>query len=268
MGQFEVYIKEVRKSGRLYFTSTQAMEALGINANRLYVEIYKLKKSGDIISPAKGLYVIVPPEDQMMGSIPAEQLVPILMAYWHANYYAGLLTGAMYYGASHQKPQVFQVVSDRRSRPLICGRIKIEFIYKKSLADLPIKKLPVLTGYLNLASPELTAYDILVHHLLVGGLNNVATILSELIDAMTPEALNQFVNKIGQQFWVQRLGYILDSLDVLDATKKNTLLQVLQFYLKNMSLNYTPLSPDMPYKGYHKNGKWKIIENTNIESDI
>lgn len=47
--------------------------------------MYKLKKKGDIISPAKHLYVIVPPEQQSIGCIPAAELVPLLMKHWSLN---------------------------------------------------------------------------------------------------------------------------------------------------------------------------------------
>ena len=38
------------------------------------------------------------------------------MEYWQSKYYVGLLTAAMYHGASHQQPQIFQVVIEK-NRP-------------------------------------------------------------------------------------------------------------------------------------------------------
>jgi predicted transcriptional regulator of viral defense system len=78
---FSRYLQQIRASGRWYFTTKQAMSDLGITSNRLKKVVYRMKKSGDIISPAKGLYIIIPPEYKPQGSLPAEELVPILVNY-------------------------------------------------------------------------------------------------------------------------------------------------------------------------------------------
>ena len=57
-----------------------------------------------IITPIKGLYVMLPPEHQPYGSIPAEELVPIIMKHLNVDYYVGLLSAGLFYGATHQKP--------------------------------------------------------------------------------------------------------------------------------------------------------------------
>jgi hypothetical protein len=47
-------------------------------------------QSGDLVSPAKAFYVIVPPEYQAYGCIPAEKLIPILMDHLNIDYYVAL----------------------------------------------------------------------------------------------------------------------------------------------------------------------------------
>lgn len=219
------------------------------------------------MSPAKGLYIIVPPEDQLMGSISAEQLVPILMKYWKADFYACVLTAAMYHGASHQMPQVFQVMTNRRSPSLLCGKIKINFIYKKNLKNLPTIQRVVKTGYLNLSSPELTAADLFMYPRHAAGLNNIATVLSELIEAIDPDKLIELAVALNQKAWLQRMGYIFDVIDTYDESKKKILLDKLSTYLKKKKLDYIPLFAEIPIKGRPRNDKWKIVENSTIESD-
>lgn len=267
MRTFEAYIKHIRQQGKSYFTSAQAIFDLQISPGTFRKGVHRLKLKGDVISPARGLYVIVPPEDQLTGSIPAEQLVPILMNYWKADYYACLLTAAMYHGASHQKPQVFQVMTTRRSPPVICGMIKIDFIYKKSLDALPIAQRVVRTGYLNISSPELTTHDLFLYPHHAGGLNNIATVLSELIEAINTGKLLEYAVAINQKAWLQRLGYILDSIETEDAALKEDLIDKLLTYFRKIHLDYIPLAPDVPFTGCSRNQKWKIIENATIESD-
>jgi predicted transcriptional regulator of viral defense system len=266
---FENYIKKVRQSGKLDFTLDDIFAELGPDSKeKIRSGLYRLKKKGDIISPARGLYVIVPPEDQTIGCIPAEQLVPILMGYRNAPYYAGLLTAAMYHGASHQKPQVFQVITNQRIKPFKAGHVRIEFIYKKSLVELPLQKRIVKTGYLDISSPELTIYDLLQYPHHAAGLNNIATILSEIIEVVDRTSLLIFAKQMRQQVWIQRLGYILDTIETVNDKKKDDLLRVLENYLKPISLYYVPLVTETPTEGAPKNPKWMVIENTTIESDI
>ena len=73
--------------------------------------LHRLKKNNLIVSPAKGFYLIIPPEYQAYGCLPADMFIPDLMRYWNTPYYAGFLSAAQYYGAAHQKPQRFQVVN-------------------------------------------------------------------------------------------------------------------------------------------------------------
>ncbi len=111
---FQDYIKKIRSLGQYSFTSDQALRDLNISRNALNSRVYKLKKKGEIISPAKNFYIIVPPEYREMGCLPAEEIIPLLMNYLDLNYYVALLSAAHYHGASHQKAQIFQVITASR----------------------------------------------------------------------------------------------------------------------------------------------------------
>ena len=176
------YIKEIRKSGQRYFTLQQLMEDQSVSKNAALNAIYRCLRHGELISPARGLYVIVPPEHQPHGSIPAEELVPLVMKYLGVNYYVAFLTAGLFHGATHQKPAKFQVISDKRIKhPSTFGDVEIDFIYKKSVLSLPTQDFTVNTGYLKVATPELVALDLLEYHNHAGGLNHIATIFSDLI---------------------------------------------------------------------------------------
>ncbi len=60
-------IKEIRSKGHRYYTLEQLMSDLNLSKNAALNAIYRIKKHGDVISPARGLYVIVPPEHQAYG---------------------------------------------------------------------------------------------------------------------------------------------------------------------------------------------------------
>lgn len=87
MKRFSEYLKEIRARGKRSFTLDQAMKDLNLKRDNILTSVYRAKKRGDIISPASGLYVIIPPEHQAYGCIPAEELIPILMEHLKADYY-------------------------------------------------------------------------------------------------------------------------------------------------------------------------------------
>lgn len=269
MSQFSDYLKHVRSSGKSYFSIEEAIKHLGVKRAAILSAVYRLKKKGDIISPTKGLYVIIPPEHFKFGCIPAEELLPILARYLSLNYYTALLTAGIYYEATHQKPNSFQVICDKRIRTKFeFGQVKINFIYKKSLENLPIKQFVVRTGYLNVSSPELTAMDLLLYPEKSGGLNHIATVLSEM--SLDSAKIIKLAEVCKSKSWLQRLGYIIDKIkyDWVDKTADSIHLssQIIK-YLSSQKIEYTPLAPEIPIKGYTRCKKWRIIENTTIESD-
>ncbi|CAN5361728.1 type IV toxin-antitoxin system AbiEi family antitoxin [soil metagenome] len=268
MKHFADYIKSIRASGHYAFTTEKALADLGITPNALRCGMYKLSKKHDIVSPAKNLYVIVPPEYQSLGCLPADELIPILLKHWNLPYYVGLLSAAYYYGASHQKPQTFQVITNKQIKPLICGNVRVDFIYKKNFASLPIQQHTVKTGYLAVSTPEVTAIDLLLYSRQAGGLNHVATVLSELIESIVPENLEILLNLSSEKAWIQRLGYILEHIESMEPEKQNVTVAIIRNYIEQQSLHPVALASELPTKGSSKDQRWMILENTTIESDI
>ena len=111
-GMFFEYLDTLRMSGKRHFTFQGIMHDLQISEASAKSGLYRLKKANKIITPIKGLYVIVPPEHQPYGSIPAEELVPIIMKHLKADYYVGLLSAGLFFGATHQKPARFQLITN------------------------------------------------------------------------------------------------------------------------------------------------------------
>ena len=264
---FSDYLKSKRSSGQYAFTADQAIAELDITRNALNCAIYKLKKKNEIISPLEHLYIMVPPEHSSLGSIPAEELVPILMKYLNVPYYVCGLSAAYYHGSSHQKPQIFQVMTNKRLKNIECGRVRINFSYKKNLILTQTISKVVKTGYLIIASVELTAYDLLNYSSLSGGLNPAATVLSELIEQIDFERLKEIIESFKENAWWQRLGYIVEYLQSLDTEVSYSILPLLKEFSKRKVLHWVPLVSGLPKKGYPHNNVWKIIENTNIEID-
>lgn len=266
---FIEYLDNIRSLGRQSFTFVELINELKISINSAKSALYRMKKEHRLISPSKGFYVIVPPEHRIQGSIPAEELTPILMKQLKLDYYVSLLSGAVFYGVAHQKSLNFQIVTNKRiNNKLEFGKIKLELVYKKKLESLPIQNFIVNTGYLKVASPELLIFDLLKYQNRAGGLNNIATVLFELIDLVKLKNLLKLAEHVKEKAWLQRLGYILEQIKPKNEKKVFKFTEKLSQYINKKEAVFISLAPELSKKGYPRIKKWKIIANTNIESDF
>ena len=261
------YIKKIQAKGKIMFSIEEILDELTTTRSIMHQAVARLKKKGELVSPYRGLYVIVPHHQANFGCIPAHELVPLLMDRFKANYYVAFLSAGQYYGAAHQKPMIFQVVSDKRIKNIHCGHVRIHFTYKQDISNIPVNKRVVSTGYLNVSTPEATAMDIINFQKEAVGINNIATVLSELIEEINIPKLIEMAKISKQKAWVQRMGYILEHIDSLVEDHRRDIIDALYKHLSSKQPSFLPLSQANPRLGT-RNKKWKIIENTTVESDI
>jgi len=79
------------------------------------------------------------------------------------------------HGAAHQQPMVFQVITDRPTRPARAGRVRIEFYMSRQVETAPVVEVQTETGSMRVSTPETTAYDLVRFAPAAGRLSNVAT---------------------------------------------------------------------------------------------
>lgn len=255
------FINQLRRQGRYSFTIAEAVEALELKKVPALNALRRLKQNKLIVSPAKGFYLVIPPEYQVYGCLPADMFVPDLMKYLNQSYYVGYLSAAQFYGAAHQKPQRFQIVTVKNRLPIKCGRIHIEFIANKNVEQMPIRKFNTLAGSISVATPEVLAADLVTapHH--AAGINNVATILIELTESLDLGKLIELTKINSELFWIQRLGFFMD---FLGADKFSAELEKV---ISDKKLNWVRLVSRASYNPIMRNEKWKIIVNTKVEPD-
>lgn len=150
-----------------------------------------MKKKGDIASPQRGFFVVVPPEYHALGCLPAEQFVPERMRWLELDYYAGLLSAAQYHGAAHQGPQVFQVTIALPRPPIRCGRVGVDFVARKNVREVPARLFNTSRGTLRVSTPEATAFDLFGDARQCGGLDHMVTVLAELAESMNARDLER-----------------------------------------------------------------------------
>lgn len=235
--------------------------ALGVSAAAAKLALNRLAKQKLVASPARGCYVVVPPEYLSLGCLPADQFIPALMKCLNLPYYAGLLSAAQYHGAAHQRPQEFQVFLAKNRRPIRCGMVRVAFMARKRLADVPVQSFNTPRGTVLVSSPEATALDLVGYADHAGGLGQVATVLSELAERIDPEKLAAAA-RTAPVPWAQRLGYLLEHLGFAAKTP------ALKEYVRQHAKQSTVLLPKAPHKRSHRNKGWKLFVNANVEAEL
>lgn len=256
------FINDLSANGKRCFTISEVKKTLGSSDKAAWNAIERLKAVGELASPAKGFYLIIPPEYRILKCLPPEFFIPQLMEHWEMPYYVCLQSAAMYYGATHQQTQIFYVMVPK-NRPMIrCGKVRIEFIAKKQLLRTPMQAIKTAAGYINVSTPESTAMDIVCYVRKCGGLNSVLTILEELAERIGNEPLRILADASNEKHWIQRLGFLLEEIGYLELS------ETLYGSMRHHSTNIIPLASYLPMKGFKRNYKWRIAVNTNLESDL
>lgn len=256
----KAYLTRLPEAGQYFFMSRDAIEALGISRAAVKQALNRLRRKGEIASPARGMYVIVPPEYRALGCLPADQFIPALMAESDTPYYAGLLSAAQYHGAAHQRPQEFQVMLGKPHRPIVCGRVRIVFHMRKHIGDVPVQHINTPRGTVAVSTPEATAFDLVGYEAQIGGLDAVATVLIDLAERLDPEKLAALAPAVPLP-WAQRLGYLLEHIDEARSAKS------LKNYVHAHARDATLLQPSAHKDGYPRNQDWKLIVNCNVEAE-
>jgi predicted transcriptional regulator of viral defense system len=186
------------------------------------------------------------------------------MKFLGKDYYVGLLNAAAYYGAAHQQPQSFSVITAKPSLGNInSNNLKLNFYIKKEWSSNDVTQKKVNTGYINVSSPELTALDLVNYFDQSGGFNRVATVLEELSESINPDKLIDICKRYIPTTAVQRLGFLLETIlgmKDLSGPIKN--------YLR--TINYYPvlLRPLKEKSDMITGNDWKVVQNVEIETDL
>ena len=251
-------IVDLAAHGRYHFTSSELRSALGTSEAAARQALSRLAAKGEIASPARGFYVIVPPEYRRLGCLPADQFIPTLMERRSVRYYVGLLSAAQYHGAAHHRPQEFQVILQRNRPTIQCGSVKVVFVARRNLAAVPVEHFNNPRGTIVVSSVEATAIDLVGYMHRAGGVDRVAGVLSELGDAMDPRRLVE-ASKSASILWAQRLGYLLEHVGAGDRAV------LLKEHVWRRAKNFTKLLPSADADGTPRSKEWRLFVNASIE---
>jgi predicted transcriptional regulator of viral defense system len=254
-------VNALASRGQYHFTTGGLADAAGVSLTAARAALRRLKRKGVVAAPYRGFHVIVPPEYRRLGCLPADQFVPQLLEHLRLAGYAALLSAAAYHGASHQQPQVFQVMV-RKNRPaLSCGEVEVAFHARHNVDRIPTVRLNTPRGYVDVSTPEATAFDLVGYYPHAGGLDNVATLLPDLLEGSRPEALAA-VAPLSPVPWAQRLGYLLALVGKDDHAA------ALDEFVSRHARETAVLYPARDHSTTIREPRWKLIINAKVEPDL
>jgi len=261
MASVAQYIQSLLQVGRYHFAIEDAVSSLSKKREATVRALSRLRAKGELAIPQRGFYVIIPPEYRALGCLPAEQFVPQLMEHRRQPYYAALLSAAQLHGAAHQKPQCFQVMVGKPLPVISCGLVQVVFHVRARVEHVGTSAMNTPRGQILVSSPEATGLDLVGYVKHAGGLDNVATVLSELAELMTSNKLVDEA-RMAPISWSQRLGYLLEKLGYARVARD------LKGYVAEHAQRVTPLESHAPRTGAERANDWKVAITRKVEPDL
>jgi predicted transcriptional regulator of viral defense system len=248
--------------GHHWTTTSELAELLGVPTAQIHPIVARWRARRQVFSPTRGAYVAIPPEFRTWAAVPASHFVDAMMSHLGHAYYVGLLSAAELHGAAHQRPQAFQVVTDGRLADRSFGRVRLRFVHVAATADRPTLTRNTPTGTMLVSTPAITVLDLVAHPEHGGGLSNVATVISELVEdgLIDPGELARHGSLY--PFSVrQRTGWLLEHAggDRLD-------LEPLAVTARGRA-EPTPLVASGPRRG-RVDPRWNVVVNAEVETDL
>ena len=254
------YIRGLLERGQHHFTTEDAVQALGSDRKPITRALKRLISKGELASPQRSFYVVVPPEYKALGCLPAEQFIPHLMEKVGESYHVGLLSAAQLHGAAHHRPQRFQVMVSRPRSSIVCGKIYVDFHVRKGLDLVATVAMNTPRGPVRVSSPEATALDLVGYAKYAGGLDNVATVLVDLAEAIDAGRLVEEAAK-APLAWSQRLGFLLELVEASEVAS------ALLPFVQEHATRVAPLDASLSRTRSERSEHWRIAINTDVEVD-
>jgi predicted transcriptional regulator of viral defense system len=272
MGALDQLIDDRLSQGLATFSRQEAEAALQLKSATLTAALTRLSKRKRIVSPYRGFFLILRPENRNTGAPDPELWIDPLMRFLNLDYRVSLLRAASVYGASHQAAMVFQVVVPRQLRSIEIGRQRVEFIYQAPSSFTQVNRpeslinIKTMAGFARCAGVELTLLDCIRYYHRAGGLQHVMDISLFTLAQANPAKLAYLAENY-ESSCVRRLGYIAEYLGFKKHAKA---LEPFSRQAKTAALLDPGIKPisqalDEPMT---KNERWKLIINTKLEIDI
>jgi predicted transcriptional regulator of viral defense system len=253
------YIQNSLTDGRYFFTRSEALSILGLSSEQFRFQAYRLMSKNAIRSLTRDSFMIVPAEYHHLGGVPPHWIIDPLMKHLKQDYYIGLLSAASMYGATHQQPMSFQVVTNKAHRPISLERGLVEFYVFKECVFVIKEQLSSPAGYAKISSKEQTILDLIRFYQSCGYLSNICAVIRNIAPSCDKGAFMAAVRNEKNNSVLQRLGFVFHYMEF------EVLANMVKKELSSRNIQFILLRPDVKSREGERNQSFKIIINDSIE---
>lgn len=246
-------LTELLRRGKRLFALNDAAEIYGNNNSGLRDLLSTLVKRRWLQRIEKGKYLILPLEAGREGEWTEHEF--IIASYLIKPYYIGFRSALNYYGYTEQVSRTVFIASTRRKlkSALEISGVTYRFVYMPDRRFFGATEI-TLEGYrVNISEREKTMVDCLNRLDYCGGVMEVAKALCYGRDELDFVKMAEYARRNGNRAVIQRLGYLLETLDV-GIDEAITLLR------DSTSNSYASLDNLASPKGRYIE-RWKILVN-------
>ena len=260
------WVKDGELRGRITFSFNALLQAFPQASQQVILnDLQRLKRQGIIYSPYKSFYVVLPPQYALRRCVPPFYFANDLMRHLNKDYYFSTLTAAMLWGAAHQSPQQsFVTTTYPKLNTSATSKASIQWLYRNEIPQRLICEKKGETGTIRYSNAELTAVELVQYEHYLGGLSNVATILSELLESTDFAHASEGAFSVCKDSSVQRLGYIVEK--ILGKELQGEVIYH-EWVRCCPAPHYQKLSLRSSEAIFKRDERWKIDVNTTIEAD-
>ena len=242
-------------------STEEVMHLCALPANQVSQRMAALRKGAKLFSPARGLWVPIPPEYRAWGASDPMRYIDDMMEHLGTAYLVGWLSAAEHHGASHHAAQVFQVATGKTVRPRSFGRSRLEF-YSRAYVGVATQSAELLrrTG-VRVASPGTTMLMLVADPGICGGMSNVANLVVELAEGhLDFEAEAVADAPLFPDAAARRLGWLLDEFGAGVPAG-------LAGYCSSLASGPSFLSP-LSARAGKLDAKWRTVVNEEVDPDV
>lgn len=249
-------LSQLAVEGRRIFTFSDAARILQRKGSDVRWLLSTLVKRRWLRRLEKGKYLVLPLEAGLEGQWAVHEFV--IASHLIQPGYVGYRSTLNFYGYTEQVSRTVFIASTRRKRPVEIDGTTYRFVL------LPPRKFfgyePVLIDDVpvNVSTRAKTMVDCLDHVEYSGGITEVAKALWLSKEEVDPRDIVDGAVKMGNQAVVQRLGYLLETLELAPPA-------LLESTRRHISGSYAVLDPLGPRRGRY-DSRWRVRVNVKPEA--
>lgn len=271
MSSLPEYVESQLARGRGYFTKPDGLAETRQSPEAFQAAAARLSRKGRVVSPRQGFYLILRPEDRVLGAPDPACWIDPLMTFLEVDYRISLLRAAAFHGSAHQAAMVFQVIAPRQLADIEIGRQRVDFLFQSpeafAKANRPewLDQVKTDAGFAKVAGVEVTLLDICRYFHQAAGINGAAQAVHDLgkkADArILAKAANAYENSA-----VRRLGYLFERFGHLRQSSALRPFAEKAKSFKPLDPSAKPIVPELA-GDEERNTDWKLLINVQVEID-